>query len=247
MQFKKKLLKIFMIKKIKHLIIETLYSKNLFINTLRYFFFDCKKLKARAVTGKMKKSYLKKNKTLPKRLHLGCGRRKIQGWLNVDISNSDINIDLTNKNLPFPSDFFEVIVSQHVIEHLDLKYELEPLLKELNRVLNSKGSLFLSCPSITKICESYIKDGCKTLVDGRKKRFPSWSLKGYPNVQIINELFHQGTEHKNLFDFELLSFSLFKCGFTKVEEIDEKIFLSKYKSFPKRLDDEQTLYIVAYK
>ena len=158
-----------------------------------------------------------------------------------------INVDLTNKNLPFPSKFFEVIVSQHVIEHLDLKNELEPLFKELHRVLNSKGSLFLSCPSIKKICESYIKDGCKTLVDGRKRRFPSWSLDGYPNVQIINELFHQGTEHKNLFDFELLSFSLCKCGFTKVEEIDEKIFLRKYKSFPKRFDDEQTLYIVAYK
>jgi len=247
MQFKKKLLQIFLIKKIKDLIIETFYSRNLFLNTLRYFFFDFKKLKARLVTGKMKKSYLRKNKTFPKMLHLGCGRRKIQGWLNVDISNSDINVDLTNKNLPFPSKSFEVIVSQHVIEHLDLKNELEPLFKELHRVLNSKGSLFLSCPSIKKICESYIKDGCKTLVDGRKRRFPSWSLDGYPNVQIINELFHQGTEHKNLFDFELLSFSLCKCGFTKVEEIDEKIFLRKYKSFPKRFDDEQTLYIVAYK
>ena len=55
MQFKEKLIQIFMIKKIKHFIIETLYSQNLFINTLRYFFFDFKKLKARLKTGIMKK------------------------------------------------------------------------------------------------------------------------------------------------------------------------------------------------
>lgn len=247
MRFNNKL-KIFLInKEIKLSIIKIIKSQNLFLSSLRFLFFDLIKLKARFQTKIMKKSYLKKYKNFPKKLHLGCGRRKIKDWLNVDLSNSDINIDLSNKKLPFEDNFFEVIVSQHVIEHLDLHNELEPLLKELNRVLSYKGNLFLSCPSIKKICESYVYDSCQTLIEGRLKRFPTWSLNGYPNSQIVNQLFHQGIEHKNLFDYELLSYILLKCGFRRVEEISEKIFMNKNKCFPERFDDEQSLYIVAYK
>ena len=195
----------------------------------------------------MGKSYLKKHKSFPKKLHLGCGDRIIKNFLNVDLQNSEINIDLTNRKLPFPNDTFEVIVSQHVIEHLDLQHELEPLFRELNRVLNDNGILYLSCPCIKKICESYIRDGGKTLVEGRKKRYPNWDLKGYPNVQMVNELFHQGIQHKNLFDYNLLSYSLHKCGFSSVKEIDEKFLLDKIHDLPPRRDEEQTLYVYATK
>jgi hypothetical protein len=117
----------------------------------------------------------------------------------------------------------------------------------LYRDLNNKGILFLSCPSIKKICGSYVDNGCESLILGRKKRFPNWNLHGYPNSQIVNELFHQGNQHKNLFDYELLSYTLFKCGFSVVEEINEQRFLDHCESFPRRFDDEQSLYILASK
>ena len=75
----------------------------------------------------MVKNYLKKHKKFPTKLHLGCGERVIKNFLNVDLQNSEINIDLTYRKLPFQNNSFEVIVSQHVIEHLDLHLELEPL------------------------------------------------------------------------------------------------------------------------
>ena len=86
----------------------------------------------------------------PTKLHLGCGKRVIKNFLNVDLQNSDINIHLTNRKPPFQNNSFEVILSQHVIEHLDLHLELEPLFKELNRVLKDEGFLYLSCLCIKK-------------------------------------------------------------------------------------------------
>ena len=233
-------------KRFKNLIKEFLLSINLFLPSLRFLSFDLLKLKARLGTENMKKSYLKKHKKFPRKLHLGCGTRKIKTFLNIDIVNSDINIDFAGQKLPFPSNYFEIIVSQHVIEHLDLKYELEPLFRELNRILKKDGVIYLSCPSIKKICESYVNDGCKSLVQGREKRFTNFSLDGYPNVQIINQLFHEGS-HKNLFDYELLSYALYKCGFKSVVEIDEKFLLDKVENLPERMDDEQSLYVYATK
>ena len=80
-----------------------------------------------------------------------------------------------------------------------------------------------------------------------KKRMPNWNLKGYPNSQMVNELFHQGIEHKNLFDYDLLSYTLRKCGFSIVEEIDEKFLLDRIDDLHHRLDEEQTLYVYATK
>src|SRR5207237_6970090 len=67
------------------------------------------------------------------RLHLGCGARRIGGWLNVDIQCSDFDVDLS-RPLPWRTAQFDAIVSQHVVEHLDLKRELLPLLQELRRI-----------------------------------------------------------------------------------------------------------------
>jgi len=58
-----------------------------------------------------------------RRLHLGCGGHRIEGWINVDISPS-LAIDL-QANLagyfPFLNDSIDFIHSEDLIEHLDLK------------------------------------------------------------------------------------------------------------------------------
>jgi predicted SAM-dependent methyltransferase len=140
---------------------------------------------------------------------------------------------------------FDVVLSQHVIEHLDLKRELEPLLKELHRVMKVEGEIWLTCPSIEKICKSYLTDKAESLVKGRQKRFPNYNTQGYPSSIIVNELFHQSGEHKNLFDYELLKFVLEKCGFSNIEEVQEFDLLNRFNEAPKRDDAEQTLYVKA--
>ena len=180
-----------------------------------------------------------------KKLHLGCGSRLLDGWLNVDVVNSDYDVDLACGQLPWRSRIFECIVSQHFIEHLDLISELMPLLIELRRIMKKDGEIWLSCPDIEKICSSYLSCGMSDLFEDSRSRFPDFSLGELPASHMINHLFHQNGEHKNLYDFTLLKWLLKKTGFKNIKRETEVSFLKKFSNFPPRNDDMQTLYIQA--
>jgi len=198
-------------------------------------------LERRYVRSKRKKNvYAYSNK-----LHLGCGKRIINGWLNVDIENSDYNVDLGAGVLPWADKSFDAVVSQHVIEHLDLRSELFPLMKEIRRVMKKNGELWISCPDILKACESYLNHRMLDLIEDRKTRFPNYNLHGAPPSQFINDLFHQGGKHKNLFDYEILSWLLASTGFSEVERVDEHALLDRFPEFPHRGDDSQSIYVRA--
>ena len=179
------------------------------------------------------------------KLHLGSGPRRVPGWLNVDIAKSNCDVDLCSGLLPWRSSSFEVVVSQHFIEHVELEEELIPLLKELGRVLRPGGEIWLSCPDIEKLCRSYIDYRMTDLLEDRAKRWLAFSLGEVPTVHLINHLFHQDGEHKNLFDFELLEWTLKKAGFVNIEHVTEADLLAHFPEFPRRDDDLQTLYVKA--
>lgn len=71
------------------------------------------------------------------RLHLGCGRSPLAGWVNLDsarLPGVDVVADLDECRrtpLPFPDEAFEEFLGRHVLEHLR-----EPLafMQELHRV-----------------------------------------------------------------------------------------------------------------
>jgi len=188
-----------------------------------------------------------KKRPIGSRLHIGCGKRKVQGFVNIDIVDSDYNIDLSRGKLPWPTGSIDVIVCQQVIEHLEVERELIGLLKEFSRVLTKGGRAFISCPDMAVVVSDYKNNGINLLND-RKSRLHDFSLNGMPTVHMINHLFHQGGEHKNLFDFELLEFLLIKSGFTSVERINEELFLDRIDcDFPVRGDSWISLYVEAIK
>ncbi|MDB6123639.1 MAG: glycosyl transferase family 2 [Pedosphaera sp.] len=208
--------------------------------TLKQVKFDWQRLKTRA----------KRHGTKPfipshDRLHLGSGRHLVNGWLNVDVCKSDYDIDFACGWLPWQNHVFKAIVSQHTIEHLELKTELLPLLCELRRVLKPEGELWLSCPDIEKVCRSYMEHRMVDLIAECRTRIPKFSLGKAPSSEMINHLFHQNGEHKNLFDFELLSWALKQSGFTQISRVTETDLLEKLPGFPSRADDLQSLYVVA--
>jgi predicted SAM-dependent methyltransferase len=180
-------------------------------------------------------------------LQLGAGIRKVNGFTNVDLSGADINLDLTYKTLPWVDNCFENIVSQHLIEHLYVHDELIPLLKELHRILAPGGSIWLATPDMEKICQSYIQNKCADLVKDRENRMPWWKLGDYPSQHMMNDLFHQEGEHKNLFDYEYLEWILRKVGFATIEKSSENALIEKFPDFPKRNDELQSLYVRAQK
>lgn len=179
------------------------------------------------------------------RLHFGCGNRYVDGWLNVDVVGGDWAVDLAAGNLPWPDKSFEVAVGQHVIEHLSIDSELLPLFGELLRVLRPGGQLWVSCPDMEKICKAYVQDRLPELIEDRRVRFPDYTIGEWPVSHFLNEAFHQGGMHKNLFDLELLRFVLERVGFVAVSRVDESTFLSRVGDFPARCDDRQSLYVKA--
>ncbi len=179
------------------------------------------------------------------RLHLGCGDRRVEGWLNADLRGSDHDVDLAGGALPWADDQFEVVVSQHLAEHLELESELIPLLTEIHRVLRPGGELWLSTPDLEAVCRGYLDDGGAALLADRQRRWASFSLGDAPTPHLINHLFHQEGEHRNLVDLELARWALTRAGFDRIERRVEADLLDRFPAFPTRGDDVQSLLVRA--
>ena len=96
---------------------------------------------------------------LAMKLHLGCGKRYIPGYVHIDaveydhvdhISSIDSLTFLENQTI-------DVIYNCHVLEHFKRK-DLKRVLAEWFRVLKPGGILRTSVPDFARICEVYQKE-----------------------------------------------------------------------------------------
>ena len=171
----------------------------------------------------------------------------MEGWLNVDLTNSDFDVDLASTPLPFPSAFFDIIVSQQVIEHLRLESELVPLFSELHRIMRPGAWVWLSCPDMEKICRSYAVDRGKLywMIDYDDFLIILGDL--LYSQDIINFYFHQCGEHKNIFDYEMLAYELELAGFSNIVRTSEYDLLREIREMQPRGDEFHSIYIKAQK
>lgn len=79
------------------------------------------------------------------KVHFGCYKYKIDGWLNVDLPNFDLRDEL-----PFTNNSVSLIYLEHVIEHLT-SHQIYNFFKEAKRVLKKGGLIRLAFPDIEKI------------------------------------------------------------------------------------------------
>lgn len=134
------------------------------------------------------------------KLHLGCGKRIIPGYLNVDIQPSE-GVDLVTdiSKLPFSDESVDFIYSCANIEHFG-RHEYKNVLAHWYAKLRPGGILRLSTADFEAACERYREVGDVNellgLVVGGQKDDYDW--------------------HGMIFDFRLLEKALQEVGFTNV-------------------------------
>lgn len=140
-----------------------------------------------------------------KKLHLGCGKCYLPGWVNVDISKNkktDIIDDVTNLS-SIDDSSCDIIYGSHILEHFG-RYEYMDVLKIWFKKLRTGGILRLAVPDLDKIINHYNETHDLSLITGL----------------LIGGQRDKYDYHGMIFNKENLTESLIKIGFYKVREWD---------------------------
>jgi predicted SAM-dependent methyltransferase len=141
------------------------------------------------------------------KLHLGCGKRYIPGFIHVDLADYP-HIDYRREisKLPdFSDESADLIYCSHALEYFD-RFQALDVLAEWRRVLKRGGVLRLAVPDFEALVEVYLAYRNLNLIHG--------PLYGRMAVETPNgeKVFY----HKTCYDYESLKHLLESCGFVEV-------------------------------
>ena len=144
------------------------------------------------------------------KLHLGCGNKKLDGFINIDIRYLP-NVDEVN-NIKFLRNYelnsIDEIYTSHTLEHFG-RWEYKYVLNRWYELLKPNGLLRMAVPDFESICNYYIKTKDLNKLIGL--------LYG---GQDYNENYHYMT-----FDFESLKNVLSDIGFYDIKLWDNNEIL----------------------
>jgi predicted SAM-dependent methyltransferase len=152
----------------------------------------------------------------PRRVNLGCGFDKREGYLNVDLHSMhapDLVSEVTDLRL-LPSNYYEHAVAQDVLEHIT-RLRTRTALREWNRILKEGGTLELRVPNVL---------GLATLLTQKQNRNLA------RQEQLLQCLFgtqrYEGDFHQTGFTDVYLTALLEEAGFKIVQltPMDEWLF-----------------------
>jgi predicted SAM-dependent methyltransferase len=163
------------------------------------------------------------------KLHLGCGKRYIQGFVHIDLNYSphvDFKHDI--RNLPMVrSNTVDLIYCCHGIEYFD-RIEIIEVLQEWKRVLKKGGMMRLAMPDFEALAKVYRRYEDLDKILG--PLYGRWEIKaknGKANILY----------HKTVYDFQSIKKLLESQGFVKVKRYDWR------KTIHKDYDDYSQSYI----
>lgn len=139
------------------------------------------------------------------RIHLGCGSKRRDGWINVDLPGvgADVECDITER-LPFPDNHADAVEAIHVFEHIALPMA-GAVLTDWVRVLKPGGRLVLELPCRDKVF-AFIAKG---ITD---PRLTMWPLYGDPKTMRS-----EADIHKWCWSKAELAFVMQQAGLTNIE------------------------------
>lgn len=141
------------------------------------------------------------------KLHLGCGKKYIEGYKHVDLQDlPHIDYQTSVDKLDFAADnSIQVIYASHVLEHFG-RHEYTAVLKEWYRVLQPNGILRIAVPSFDAVVEYYTQN------DDNLELLLGFLVGG----QKAGEYDY----HHMVFDQKLLTKVLKEIGFSDVQNYD---------------------------
>ena len=164
----------------------------------------------------------------PAKLHLGCGNRLLDGWLNTDLhprSAQVARLDATRR-FPFADSVFAFAYSEHLIEHVSFG-EGAALLRECFRVLAPGGRIRVATPDLRFLTALHRSD-----LSPLQERYRAWAVAEMPGMPegggggggadtgsgfVINT-FVRAWGHRVIYDEPMLRRALENAGFVGVTE-----------------------------
>jgi len=180
------------------------------------------------------------------RLHLGCGKRIIPEWVNLDcFAAPGIAYECDFRDpLPFTDGAVTLLYTEHVLEHLE-EVDALSVLRECHRVMAPGAPIRLGVPDLEIFIRAY--------VSGDRAFFQHASGIGSPRRpldtpgRVINQMARMGGHHRFAWDFETMKSAFESVGFTQVKK--GRAGFSEHEGLC--LDDPEhafeTLYVEAVK
>jgi predicted SAM-dependent methyltransferase len=156
-----------------------------------------------------------------RRLQLGAGEHPHPGWLNTDLHDYGRGDELVyldaREDFPLPDASFDLVYSEHMIEHLTYA-EGQGCLRECLRVLKPGGRIRVATPSLERLAKLY--DGGELA-----ERYVRWAAETLePEVEaalpgvVINNFF-RSWGHRFIYDPATLRHALEAAGFQDIVEV----------------------------
>jgi len=163
------------------------------------------------------------------KLHLGCGRRYIPGFIHIDLADYphiDYKTDISDLPM-FGDESVDLLYCCHALEYFDRQEAQEKVLPEWYRVLKRSGMLRLAVPDFEALVKVYQEYRDLGLVLG--------PLYGRMVIETPQE--RKTIYHKTVYDFRSLKDILEGTGFTNIHRYNWR------KTVHKDYDDFSQAYI----
>ena len=167
---------------------------------------------ARIIRGKKMFSKIRKAEEL-QYLDIGCGPNINPDFVNLDYQwkpNIDVVWDITKKELPFASDTFKGIFTEHCFEHIPLE-DFKKNAKIIFRILKPGGTFRFIVPDGELYLGVYNRK-----INGENVSMPY--EEGYMSpMHRINGIF-RNHGHLFIYDFQTVSLILEEAGFRDIKK-----------------------------
>jgi predicted SAM-dependent methyltransferase len=152
------------------------------------------------------------------KLHLGCGKHCLPGWLNCDLKcDKDVYPLDVRRKFRFAANTFSFAFSEHLIEHLDYRAGLH-MIRETFRVLKPEGVFRVATPDLAFLLRLYRKPQ-----DLKSAAYVHWSAgkflpPGTPReATFVFNHFVRAWGHRFIYDEYTLRQALESVGFHGVK------------------------------